>query len=132
MKRKLVMVCAVFFLLAIQPAFARNNACILSSQAVGLEPAQLQDFFRQKVVGRLLTGQGKLLKIKQTGGDGGSGSFVAIISCSEKVLVIIQTDEFGVKKARAKQGAMVSFTGESTKMYKSHGIVYCHMKATIR
>lgn len=132
MKYILVAACATLSLLMVQPAFARNDICILASKVVAMTQGELEDFYKQNVVRRLLTGRGKILKLQQTGGEGANENYLARISCSEKVIVILRSNEFGVKKARVKVGDEVSFTGECTKMYKRYGIVYCHMRATTR
>ena len=132
MKHILVVVCVVLTLLTVQPAFAGNDICILASQVVDMAPEKFDDFYKQNIDRRLLTGRGKILKLKQTGGQGANENIQARISCSEKVIIIIRTNEFGVLKAKAKVGDVVSFTGECTKMYKSYGIVYGHMRATTR
>jgi len=131
MKQILVVICVVLTLLSVQPVFAGNDICALASQVVNMAPEKFDDFYKQNIDRRLLTGRGKILNIKRTGGA--NENYQADISCSKTVIITLRSGEFGVLKANAKVGDMVSFKGECTKMYKrSGGRVYVHMRATTR
>jgi len=129
---KRIIIWVVVSLFLCQPTFASTDICILGSQATKMTKAQMEDFYERLVAGRLLTGRGKILKLRKLGGEGLEGNHEATISCGSNVIVIIRTNEFGIKASGASIGTMVSFRGECTKMYKTYDTVYCHMKAVTR
>ena len=132
MKSILIVVWVVFSLFIVQPALASTDICHLASQVVDMTPEQIDVFYKSKVAGRLLTGRGTVKSVKKTAGEGVKGNYQVEIFCSPKVIVKFQTNEFWVKRTGAIKEAVVSFSGECTRMHKSMNYVYCIMKATIR
>ncbi len=131
MKRILLAIWAISFLLVAQPLIAAD-ICSLGAQVVGKDKKQVEEFYKRMVEGQLITGTGTIDKLTKIAGDGMSSNYEARILCSPKVVVIVRTNDFGVKASRAKKGVVVSFKGSCTKMYLgASGKIYCLVRASI-
>jgi hypothetical protein len=121
-------------LFIVQPLLASTNICALGSRAVAMSEAQIEELYEREIEGRLLSGQGKVVRVTATSGsdEGPDGKYEVEIVCSKTVKVILQTNGFWIERFNAKKGSAVSFTGECFKIYKSMGTVYCVVRATIR
>lgn len=132
MKSILYVIWLAVSLIIVQPLLASTNICALGSRAVAMSEAQIEELYEREIEGRLLTGQGKVVSVISTSGEGTDGKYEVKIACSPEVMVTLQTNGFWIKRSGAVKGATVSFSGECFKIYKSMGNVYCVVKATIR
>ena len=119
-------------LFIVQPALASTDICYLGSQAAHMTQDQIDDFYERQIEGQLLTGRGEVKRIVSTSGEGLDGKYEVEIACSPTVVVTLQTNGFGIERAGAKKGVVVSFSGECFQIYKSGDVVHCVVKATIR
>jgi len=92
----------------------------------------MEELYEREIEGRLLTGQGKVVSVISTSGEGTDGKYEVKIACSPEVMVTLQTNGFWIERSRAVKGAMVSFSGECFQIYKSMDTIYCVVRATIR
>ena len=132
MKYLSVVVWVALTLFIVQPVLASTDICYLGSQAADMTKEEIDVFYKRSVEGKLLTGRGEVKSVKKTAGEGVEGNYQVEIFCSDKVIVKFRTNEFWVQRTGVKKGAVVSFSGECTRMHKSMNYVYCVVKATIR
>jgi|GEM_PF-697724 len=131
MNRILIAILVLFFLSVAQPLMAAD-ICSLGAQAVGKDKKQVEEFYNRMVQGQLITGTGTIDKLTRIGGEGSSSNYEARILCSPKVVLLVRTNDFGVKASRAKKGVVVSFKGQCIKMYLGvGGKVFCIVRASI-
>ena len=132
MRNILILTWVAVSLFIVQPLLASTNICAMGSRAASMSESQIEELYEREIEGRLLTGQGKVVSVISTSGEGTDGKYEVKIACSQGVMVTLQTNGFWIERSRAVKGAMVSFSGECFQIYKSMGTVYCVVRATIR
>jgi len=131
MKRILIAIFVSSLLFAAQPLLAAD-ICSLGAQMVGKDKKEIEAFYNRMVAGQMITGTGTIDKLTKIGGEGTGSNYEARILCSPKVVLLVRTNDFGVKASRAKKGIVVSFKGKCTKMYLGvGGKVFCIVQASI-
>jgi len=132
MRNILILTWVAVSLFIVQPLLASTNICAMGSRAASMSESQIEELYEREIEGRLLTGQGKVVSVISTSGEGTDGKYEVKIACSQGVMVTLQTNGFWIERFNAKKGSAVSFTGECFQIYKSMGTVYCVVRATIR
>ena len=132
MRTILILTWVAVSLFIVQPLLASTNICALGSRAASMSESQIEELYEREIEGRLLTGQGKVVSVISTSGEGTDGKYEVAIICSPKVKVTLQTNGFWIERSGAVKGAMVSFTGECFQIHKSIDGVHCVVRATIR
>ena len=132
MRNLLILTWVAVSLIIVQPLLASTNICALGSRAVAMSEAQMEELYEREIDGRLLTGQGKVVSVISTSGEGTDGKYEVKIACSQGVMVTLQTNGFWIERSSTVKGAMVSFSGECFQIYMSMDSVYCVVRATIR
>jgi len=132
MKSLMTLMWVLLALIVVQPATGSTDICQLGSQAVKMDQKNIDEFYKNKVARRLLTGRGQVKSVKQTAGEGVKGNYQVEIFCAPKVLVRFQTNEFWVKRQGVAKGSTISLSGECTRMHKSLDTLNIVIRATIR